>query len=214
LNITEQIKGVDLAAVVEKTGVALRPGGDRYSAICPLHADNDPSFFIYPNNTFHCFGCGEHGDAVDYVRKLYGFNFQDAVRYLGLENKPLSSKQVKQIKQKQSRHFYLIHRESELIFTFTHLIQGTRKLIESGFIKGIEELEQVAPLLHQLPAWRHYRMILCVGSQDEKEKLIEYLKDFQTTDRGIDTRFDWRKWLNEFKDNRSADEFEIKLHFE
>ena len=140
-----------MAAVVEKTGVIIKSVGGRYSAICPLHDDSAPSFFIYLNNSFHCYGCGAHGDAVDYIRKLYGLNFKDALRYLGIENNPLSSSQISQIKKKQSRRLYLIHRESELIFTFTHLIQGTRKLIESGFIKGTCELEQVVPLLDRLP---------------------------------------------------------------
>jgi hypothetical protein len=30
---------------------------------CPFHpGDNDPSLYIYPNNTFYCFGCGNHAD--------------------------------------------------------------------------------------------------------------------------------------------------------
>lgn len=37
--------------------------GDLYRTICPIgvHSDSDPSFTVYPDNHYHCFGCGAHG---------------------------------------------------------------------------------------------------------------------------------------------------------
>jgi hypothetical protein len=36
---------------------------------CPFHKDANPSFCVGPDATrFHCFGCGAHGDAVDFLR--------------------------------------------------------------------------------------------------------------------------------------------------
>jgi DNA primase len=46
---------------------------------CPFHADRTASLCLYPNNGFHCFGCGAHGhNAIDFCIKL-GYNFKDAV---------------------------------------------------------------------------------------------------------------------------------------
>lgn len=50
---------------------------------CPFHEDSTPSFHIYPDNGWHCFGCQAHGsNAIDYVMKLNKLDFKDAVNYL------------------------------------------------------------------------------------------------------------------------------------
>lgn len=53
-----------------------------FSVVCPLHSEKSPSFHIYPDNHYHCFGCGEHGDSIDLVKKLYNKKFSEAVAYL------------------------------------------------------------------------------------------------------------------------------------
>lgn len=46
---------------------------------CPFHDDRTASMCIYPDNGFHCFGCGAHGkNAVDFCLAL-GYNFKEAV---------------------------------------------------------------------------------------------------------------------------------------
>lgn len=60
-------------------------GDNRYSGVCPFpdHADTSPSFFLYtgiPNEHFHCFGCGQHGDVIDLVRLVDGLPFEEAVQ--------------------------------------------------------------------------------------------------------------------------------------
>jgi DNA primase len=51
---------------------------------CPFHDDSTPSFSLYPNNSFHCFGCKSHGkNAIDFVMKLDPeLKFFEAVEYL------------------------------------------------------------------------------------------------------------------------------------
>lgn len=59
-----------------------------FSVRCPFReghkdgGDSTPSFNIYPDNHYHCFGCGEHGDSIDLVKKLYNKKFSEAVAYL------------------------------------------------------------------------------------------------------------------------------------
>ncbi len=40
---------------------------------CPFHDDKTPSMKLYRDG-FHCFGCGAHGDAIDYVGRLFGLS--------------------------------------------------------------------------------------------------------------------------------------------
>lgn len=60
----------------------LRQSGSRLVGLCPFHKERTPSFFIFPDNHFHCYGCQAHGDAIDFVIKTKGINFTEAVRYL------------------------------------------------------------------------------------------------------------------------------------
>ena len=49
-------------------------------AVCPFHADKDPSMKYYPkSNTVHCFGCGKSWDTIQFVRDMYDLNFKEAV---------------------------------------------------------------------------------------------------------------------------------------
>lgn len=58
----------------------LRIKGRAYSALCPFHNEKTPSFFIYPeSNTYHCFGCGVHGDAISLAQHIYNIPFKEAV---------------------------------------------------------------------------------------------------------------------------------------
>lgn len=46
---------------------------------CPFHKEKTPSMRVYKTD-YHCFGCGEHGDVITFVQKLFGLSFQDALR--------------------------------------------------------------------------------------------------------------------------------------
>lgn len=48
---------------------------------CPFHSEKTPSMKIYPGNGgFHCFGCGETGDVIAFVKKLFNLSFQETLR--------------------------------------------------------------------------------------------------------------------------------------
>jgi len=50
---------------------------------CPFHDDRTPSFVVFKKeNTFHCFGCGAHGDVIDFVMRREGVPFREAVKRL------------------------------------------------------------------------------------------------------------------------------------
>lgn len=60
----------------------LRTTYNRLMGLCPFHEEKTASFVMYPDNSFHCFGCGAHGkNAIDYLQ-LQGVSFQEAVRRL------------------------------------------------------------------------------------------------------------------------------------
>jgi len=64
--------------------------------LCPFHDENTPSFTVEPDKGFyHCFGCGEHGDVIDFVSSHAGVPFVDACKALGGEALPEGTPIVK-----------------------------------------------------------------------------------------------------------------------
>jgi DNA primase len=63
--------------------VELRPSGKRFLAHCPFHEDRRPSFVVFPDTqSFYCFGCREHGDALNFLMRIENLSFGEAVRVL------------------------------------------------------------------------------------------------------------------------------------
>lgn len=64
--------------------VALRPAGvGSLKGLCPFHDERTPSFHVRPQSGFyHCFGCGESGDAYTFVQKMDQLSFSEAVERL------------------------------------------------------------------------------------------------------------------------------------
>lgn len=53
------------------------------TALCPFHTEKHASFKIFKDNHWYCFGaCSTGGDVIDFIQKLYGYNFIQAVKYL------------------------------------------------------------------------------------------------------------------------------------
>ena len=83
-DIKERIlEATDLVALVGQT-VQLKKCGPRYVGCCPFHGEKTPSFFVFPQTgSFKCFGCGEGGDAIAFLRKRDGLSYVEAVKQLG-----------------------------------------------------------------------------------------------------------------------------------
>ncbi|HEY2833817.1 MAG TPA: DNA primase [Sporichthyaceae bacterium] len=87
-----RIKDEDIALVRERSAIAdvvgarvgLRnAGGGSLKGLCPFHDEKTPSFNVNPTRGyFHCFGCGEGGDVIDFVMKTDHLSFAEAIERL------------------------------------------------------------------------------------------------------------------------------------
>jgi DNA primase len=79
----ERVKAtMEILPVVEDV-VRLRKSGSTYKGLCPFHQEKTPSFTVSPaRGTFKCFGCGEGGDAITFVRRLENLDFVPAIELL------------------------------------------------------------------------------------------------------------------------------------
>ncbi|HBN12271.1 MAG TPA: DNA primase, partial [Clostridiales bacterium] len=63
--------------------ITLERRGGSHWACCPFHHEKTPSFSINEaDQYYHCFGCGESGDVIKFVREMENIDFMDAVKML------------------------------------------------------------------------------------------------------------------------------------
>ena len=71
-----------IAEVVGRHVRLTRRGRDLWGC-CPFHKEKTASFHVVPDKGFyHCFGCGQHGNAIDFVMAIEGLEFAQAVQRL------------------------------------------------------------------------------------------------------------------------------------
>jgi len=63
--------------------VKLKRAGKDYSGLCPFHGEKTPSFHVSQDKQlFHCFGCGASGNLVQFVMRIEGLDFIEALKLL------------------------------------------------------------------------------------------------------------------------------------
>ena len=76
-------------------------------AICPFHDDQKASLKFYPDTgTFYCFGCGAHGDVIEYLMRIEKKDFWDITsrlsRQLGISIPEINKESIREIEEERS----------------------------------------------------------------------------------------------------------------
>ncbi len=80
--VQDLLTRVDIVDIVGRH-VELKKAGINHKGLCPFHGEKSPSFIVSASRqTYHCFGCGVHGNAVGFLIEHLGVGFPDAVRDL------------------------------------------------------------------------------------------------------------------------------------
>ena len=117
--IDDLLARADIVELVQSR-MSLKKAGKNYQACCPFHSEKSPSFTVSQDKQFyHCFGCGEHGNAVSFLMEFDRLDFVDAVEELashcGMEvvreennASPAEQKRQQQLHQQKQNDYELM----------------------------------------------------------------------------------------------------------
>jgi DNA primase len=108
--IQDLLARTDIVDIVGRH-VTLKKAGINHKGLCPFHGEKSPSFIVSPSRqTYHCFGCGVHGNAIGFLMELTGQSFVESIRdlaqTLGMpvpeeQRNPEEAERAKKHKEKQ-----------------------------------------------------------------------------------------------------------------
>lgn len=143
--IDDLLSRADIVELVDSR-VPLKKAGKNYQACCPFHNEKSPSFTVSQDKQFyHCFGCGEHGNAISFLMEFDRLDFVDAVEELAShcsmevireENhaSPAEQRRQQQVYQQKQDDYELLNQVSR--FYQQQFKQATDKDVAINYLKG------------------------------------------------------------------------------
>src|SRR5947207_7415846 len=126
---------VDIVQLISER-VPLKKVGRAYSGLCPFHSEKTPSFTVDPDRrTYHCFGCGKHGDIFTWLEELDGIQPVEALRVLAERaGEELTSRRHPTEQEREKR---LLAANDTAHFYFRQALRGTQRGKEvAGYLSG------------------------------------------------------------------------------
>ena len=176
MNLFEIVKyGVSCREAAEWYGMEVNHYG---MALCPFHNDRHPSLYVADDH-YYCFACGEHGDVIDFVSKLFRLSLYDAAQKLAADfhltpDKPPSAAALhaKRIRTKAQQ----LRENERLCFSvlsdYVRVLQDCKvryaprtqdEPLHERFIEACRNLDQT----------EYYLDILCAGDSHERAEVVQ-----------------------------------------
>ena len=176
MRIFEIIKeNVNLREAAELYGIDVNKYG---KALCPFHHDRHPSLYVADDH-YHCFACGEHGDVIDFVSKLFHLSLYDAVQKLAADfhltpDKPpsaaaLHTKRIRteaqQLRENERLCFSVLSDYARVLrdWKVRYAPKLSYEPVHARFVEACRSLDQT----------EYYLDILCAGDSHERAEVIQ-----------------------------------------
>ena len=176
MRIFEIIKeNVNLREAAERYGVEVNHYG---MALCPFHNDRYPSLYVADDH-YHCFACGEHGDVIDFVSKLFHLSLYDAAQKLATDfqltpDKPPSAAalhakciqtEAQQLRENERLCFSVLSDYARVLRSWKvqYAPQSPDAPVHARFVEACHKLDQT----------EYHLDILCAGDSHERTEVIQ-----------------------------------------
>ena len=205
MRIFEIVKeNVNLWEAAELYGINVNRYG---KALCPFHNDRHPSLYVADDH-YYCFACGEHGDVIDFVGRLFQLSPYDAARKLVADfhlspDKPPSAAAL-HAKRIRTEAQQLRENERLCFSVLSDYARVLRRWKVQYAPKALEEApdERLVEACHELDQTEYYLDILCAGDSHERAEVIQQ----QMADSKLD---ELRQRLEEIHKEETEDGYDI-----
>ena len=175
MRIFEIVKeNVNLREAAELYGIDVNRYG---KALCPFHNDRNPSLYVADDH-YYCFACGEHGDVIAFVGKLFQLSPYDAARKLMADfhlspDKPpsaaaLHAKRIRteaqQLRENERLCFSILSDYAHVLrdWKVRYAPQSPAEAPDERFVEACHKLDEV----------EYYLDILTSGNSYERSEVI------------------------------------------
>ena len=200
---------------IVKCGVSCREAAERYGvevnhygmALCPFHNDRHPSLYVADDH-YYCFACGEHGDVIDFVGRLFQLSPYDAARKLAADfhlspDKPpsaaaLHAKRIRteaqQLRENERLCFSILSDYAHVLrdWKVRYAPQSPAEAPDERFVEACHKLDEVEYYLDILTSGNSYERSEVIhqqmanGKLDRLRQRLEKMHEEETED-GYDT---------------------------
>ena len=181
---------------IVKYGVSCREAAELYGvevnhygmALCPFHNDRHPSLYVADDH-YYCFACGEHGDVIDFVGRLFQLSPYDAARKLAADfhlspDKPpsaaaLHAKRIRteaqQLKANERLCFSVLSDYARVLrdWKVRYAPQSPAEAPDERFVEACHKLDEVEYYLDILTSGNSYERSEVIHQQMADGKLDE-----------------------------------------
>src|SRR3989344_3709088 len=106
----EEIKNKLNVVDIVGSYIKLTKTGINYRGVCPFHSEKTPSFFVSSTRQmWHCFGCGSGSSMFDFVMKIEGVEFGDALRILANKAGVILKREDSQLRTERQRLYEILN---------------------------------------------------------------------------------------------------------
>lgn len=135
------LQGIDYKSFFEKRLPDFSPNGrTEVSCLCPFHEDRTASLSVNTETgLWHCFGCGDGGNAIDFLMKTEGCEFKEALERIKREH-GIADDQAARPKAKPSPKKDPAYLSTKAIDRLHNQLMGNPealKIVKEGY--GLEE---------------------------------------------------------------------------
>ena len=176
MRIFEIIKeNVNLREAAELYGIDVNRYG---KALCPFHNDRHPSLYVADDH-YYCFACGEHGDVIDFVGRLFQLSPYNAARKLMADfhlspDKPPSAAAL-HAKRIPTEAQQLMENERLCFFVLSDYVRVLQdwKVRYAPRTQGESLHERFIEACRNLDQTEYYLDILCAGDSHECAEVVQ-----------------------------------------
>lgn len=168
-------ENVNLWEAAELYGINVNRYG---KALCPFHNDRHPSLYVADDH-YYCFACGEHGDVIDFVGRLFQLSPYDAARKLMADfhlspDKPPSAAAL-HAKRIRTEAQQLRENERLCFSVLSDYARVLRRWKVQYAPKSLEEApdERLVEACRSLDQTEYYLDILCAGDSHERAEVVQ-----------------------------------------